>query len=131
TASKMHRRVFNTNWQRCTAAAALSAIFALSGSSCYAGHEVEKKEPAKKEAAKSEGAKGEGGHAESGADDIKSGGINLGEYKIRSDYPAEAQKSTVRFVIYAAVKAERFEAIQKLVEEHRQKNRDEIITATR
>jgi hypothetical protein len=58
-------------------------------------------------------------------------GIKLGEFKIRSDYPAEAQKSTVRFVLYAAVKEDRLAAMESIVSNHREKLRDEVITATR
>jgi hypothetical protein len=58
-------------------------------------------------------------------------GIKLGEFKIRSDYPAEAQKSTVRFVLFAAVKEDRLPAMESIVSQHRQKLRDEVITATR
>jgi hypothetical protein len=67
--------------------------------------------------------------AEASASGVR--GIELGEFNIRSDYPAEAEKSTVRFVLYAAVKAERLTATDRLVEQHRQKLRDEVITATR
>ena len=58
-------------------------------------------------------------------------GIELGEFKIRSDYPVEAQKSTVRFVLYAAVKGEKSPEMRRLVEKHEQKLRDLIITTTR
>jgi hypothetical protein len=58
-------------------------------------------------------------------------GIKLGEFKIRSDYPAEAQKSTVRFVLFAAVKEDRLAAMEGIVSNHREKLRDEVITATR
>jgi hypothetical protein len=58
-------------------------------------------------------------------------GISLGDYRIRSYYPVDAQKSTVRFTLYAAVKKENFAAAQREVEEHRQKIRDLVITATR
>jgi hypothetical protein len=58
-------------------------------------------------------------------------GISLGEYRIRSYYPVDAQKSTVRFTLYAAVKKEQYAAAERLVEEHRQKIRDLVITATR
>ena len=58
-------------------------------------------------------------------------GISLGEYRIRSYYPVDAQKSTVRFTLYASVKKENYAAVQRLVEEHRQKIRDLVITATR
>jgi hypothetical protein len=58
-------------------------------------------------------------------------GIKLGEFKIRSDYPAEAQKSTVRFVLFAAVKEDRLAAMETIISQHREKLRDEVITATR
>ena len=58
-------------------------------------------------------------------------GIELGEYKIRTDYPVQSQKSTVRFVLYAAVKGEHSAAMRDIVEEHRQKVRDLVITSTR
>jgi hypothetical protein len=58
-------------------------------------------------------------------------GIKLGEFKIRSDYPAEAQKSTVRFVLYAAVKEDRQADMERVVSSHQEKLRDEIITTTR
>jgi hypothetical protein len=64
-------------------------------------------------------------------DDSAVHGIKLGEFKIRSDYPAEAQKSTVRFVLYAAVKEDRMAAMDAIISQHREKLRDEIITATR
>ena len=78
----------------------------------------------------------EGHHSEAEAGDAEhagaeSGGIALGEYRIRSDYPAEAQKSTVRFVLYASVKEDKHSEISQVAEEHRQKVRDEVITATR
>jgi hypothetical protein len=58
-------------------------------------------------------------------------GIELGEYKIRTDYPVQSQKSTVRFVLYAAVKGEHSAAMRDIVEAHRQKIRDLVITSTR
>lgn len=78
----------------------------------------------------------EGHHSEAEAGDAEhagaeSGGIALGEYRIRSDYPAEAQKSTVRFVLYASVKEDKRSEMGHLAENHRQKVRDEVITATR
>ncbi len=63
--------------------------------------------------------------------DVKTRGVELGEYKIRSYHIVEAQKSTVQFVLYAAVPSERFRETQYLVENHRYKIRDQIITATR
>jgi hypothetical protein len=58
-------------------------------------------------------------------------GITLGDYRIRSYYQVDAQKSTVRFTLYATVKDEHYPDMQRLVEEHRQKVRDQIILATR
>ncbi len=58
-------------------------------------------------------------------------GVSLGDYRIRSYYPVDAQKSTVRFTLYAAVKDEHLAETQRLVEEHREKLRDRVITATR
>lgn len=58
-------------------------------------------------------------------------GVSLGDYRIRSFHQVDAQKSTVRFTLYATVKDEHFAEVQRLVEEHRQKLRDQVITATR
>ncbi|MCI0332389.1 MAG: hypothetical protein L0228_04100 [Planctomycetes bacterium] len=63
--------------------------------------------------------------------DVKTRGVELGEYRIRSYHLVEAQKSTVQFVLYAAVSSERFRETQYLVDNHRYKIRDQIITATR
>ncbi len=58
-------------------------------------------------------------------------GVELGQYRIRSYYPVDAQKSTVRFTLYATVKDDHLAELQRLVEEHRQKIRDLVTTATR
>jgi hypothetical protein len=58
-------------------------------------------------------------------------GVSLGDYRIRTFRQVDAQKSTVRFTLYATVKDEHFAEVQRLVEEHRQKLRDQVITATR
>jgi hypothetical protein len=58
-------------------------------------------------------------------------GVELGEFQIRSYYPVEAQKSTVRFRLYAAAPADRLADIDELVENNRHKLRDQVITATR
>lgn len=80
------------------------------------------------------------GHATAAADvaaeseaatDAKVRGVELGEYRIRADYPVEAQKSIVRFVLHGAVASERFAEAQRVVEARRHKLRDEVITATR
>lgn len=78
--------------------------------------------------------------AEAGAHDEQSSeaetgkaihGISLGDYRIRSHYQVDAQKSIVRFSLFATVKDEHFREVRGLVEEHRQKVRDMVITATR
>ncbi|MEX2307639.1 MAG: hypothetical protein WD738_08610 [Pirellulales bacterium] len=80
----------------------------------------------------SNGAHAESAEAESDvASDAKVRGIDLGEFRIRSYYPVEAQKSTVRFVMYAGVASEHFAEAQGMVESRRHKIRNEIITATR
>jgi hypothetical protein len=58
-------------------------------------------------------------------------GVSLGDYRIRSYYQVDAQKGTVRFSLFATVKDEHFGQMQRLVEEHRQKIRDQVIMATR
>jgi hypothetical protein len=58
-------------------------------------------------------------------------GVSLGDYRIRSHYQVDAQKSIVRFSLYATVKNEHFGEVQGLVEEHREKLRDQVIMATR
>jgi hypothetical protein len=58
-------------------------------------------------------------------------GISIGEFRIRSYYPVDAQKSIVRFALYATVKDEHYKTATRLIEEHREKLRDQIITATR
>jgi hypothetical protein len=59
------------------------------------------------------------------------GGVALGEYQIRSYYPVEAQKSTVRFILCASVKNEALAPARHYVAAHRHKIRDQVITATR
>jgi hypothetical protein len=58
-------------------------------------------------------------------------GVSLGDYRIRSYYLVDAQKGTVRFSLFATVKDEHFGEMQRLVEEHQQKLRDQVIMATR
>jgi hypothetical protein len=102
---------------RLAAAVAASAIVWGGGRSCLADSEPELPKPATAPVADVAPA--------------EMHGIKLGEFRLRSDYPAEAQKCTVRFVLYAAVKDDRSAAMERLVEEHREKVRDEVITATR
>jgi hypothetical protein len=58
-------------------------------------------------------------------------GIKLGDYRIRAYYPVEAQKSTVRFAVHAAVAKEHHAAAKQVAEAREMKIRDEIIIATR
>jgi hypothetical protein len=58
-------------------------------------------------------------------------GISLGDYRIRSHYQIDAQKSIVRFSLFATVNDEHFGEVNRLVDEHRQKLRDLVIMATR
>jgi hypothetical protein len=109
------------------AAIAFAAAVNLSGECIAGGHGA-------KSAAESHGDGGghgdHGGHGEA-AENPDCRGILLGEYRIRSYYPVDAQKSTVRFSLYTTVKDERFDATKQLVEENRQKVRDQILIATR
>jgi hypothetical protein len=71
-----------------------------------------------------------GDHA-SGSDAASSTAIDLGEYRIRSYYPVQAQKSIVRFVVYATAPPDRLAEAQQLAAHRRHKIRDQIISATR
>lgn len=70
-------------------------------------------------------------HEEVAISDAQIQGINLGEFQIRAYYPVEAQKSSVRFVMYAAVARERFEETRNTIDSNQHKIRDEIITVAR
>lgn len=63
--------------------------------------------------------------------DAASNGIRLGEFKVRTDYPVEAQKCTVRFVLYASANEKDRDAKRHLAAQHEQKIRDVVIVATR
>lgn len=58
-------------------------------------------------------------------------GVSLGDFRLRCFHQVDAQKSTIRFSLFATVKTEHFREVQDLVEEHRQKLRDQVIMATR
>jgi hypothetical protein len=60
-----------------------------------------------------------------------SGGLDLGEYHIRSYYPVQAQKSILRFALYATVAPDRLAESRQLMAIRRHKVRDQVITATR
>lgn len=62
---------------------------------------------------------------------LKARGIDLGEYRVRAHYPVDAQKSTVRFVLHVSVASEHHADMQQLVQDHKHKLRDQVITATR
>lgn len=110
-------------------AAAIVAYALGAGQMCLASEHGAPKHGASKPA--EEAKHGEGEVAEEDSADANIGGIKLGEFKIRSDYPVEAQKSTVRFVLFAAVKAENSAEMRQVVEDHEQRLRDLIITTTR
>src|SRR5687767_2279740 len=74
---------------------------------------------------------GHGGHSGDAASTSSSDAVELGEYRIRSYYPVQAQKSIVRFMIYAAAPPDRLAEAQQLASHRRHKLRDQIITATR
>ena len=111
-----------THIARCVAFSCTLIVLLGGGRTCFGGHGKAAEGPAHGESAEVKGGENSG---------VKGSGIELGEFKIRSDYPAEAQKSTVRFVLYAAIKPELYDQMQQVVKDHQTKLRDEIITATR
>jgi hypothetical protein len=66
-------------------------------------------------------------------DATKSGsnGMQLGEFRIRAYYPAESQKSTASFSLYATVEKEKLSDSQHLLENRLHKLRDQVIVVTR
>jgi hypothetical protein len=103
---------------KCTASAALLAALCAADSVFASGHGAPAHPP--EEAADNVDYSG-----------LKTRGIDLGEYRVRTYYPVDAQKSTVRFVLHASVSSERYAEMQRLVEQHKNKLRDQVITATR
>lgn len=63
--------------------------------------------------------------------DLKVRGIELGEFRIKSYYPVEAQKSTVRFILHVSVASDEFAQVKGVVSANEHKMRDQIIIATR
>jgi hypothetical protein len=107
------------------AAVKIAAITAALAVCCESFARDEDAQPAAKDAdAKAEAS----AEAASGK---KIHGVSLGDYRIRSFHQVDAQKSTVGFTLYATVKDEHLAEVERLVEEHRQKLRDQVITATR
>jgi len=85
-----------------------------------------------------EAAHGEAAHGETEAEAesadaaaAKTRGIEIGEFRIRAYYPVQAQKSMVRFVLFATVSGERYSDTKRMVRNRRHKIRDQVITATR
>ena len=72
-------------------------------------------------------------HAEPPAVDhnINSRGVDLGEYLIRSHYPVQAQKSIVRFTLFATTQEESLADMRTLAERRKHKIRDQVITVSR
>ena len=76
-------------------------------------------------------AHGHGGHSSDVDSASSSTAVELGEYRIRSYYPVQAQKSIVRFMIYATALPDRLAEAQQLAARRRHKIRDQIVAATR
>jgi hypothetical protein len=76
-------------------------------------------------------AHGHGGHSDGADSASTSAAVALGEYRIRSYYPVQAQKSIVRFMIYATAPPDRLADAQELAANRRHKIRDQIIIAAR
>jgi hypothetical protein len=72
-------------------------------------------------------------HAEPQAVDpnTNSRGIDLGKYLIRSHYPVQAQKSIVRFALFATTQEDRLADMRALAERRQHKIRDQVITVSR
>jgi hypothetical protein len=77
------------------------------------------------------GGSGHGGHSGDAASASGSAAIELGDYRIRSYYPVQAQKSVVRFLLYATAPPEHLAGAQQAAAQRRHKIRDQVITATR
>ena len=79
------------------------------------------------------GGHGDSSHAAeaSGDADANSSGLALGEYRIRSYYPVQAQKSVVRFVLHATAQEGHYAEAKRIIHSRRHKLRDQVITATR
>ena len=58
-------------------------------------------------------------------------GVNLGTYAVRTYYPIEAQKCVVSFNLYATVSDDDAVEFARLLENRREKVRDQVIIATR
>jgi hypothetical protein len=112
-----------------------AASFWLGGTDvCTAGHGSSGHGSGGHEAAPGESEHGssEHGEAEAGSDaNANANGILLGEYRVRAEYPVEAQKITVRFVLYATSPVKHSAEMRELVESHQQRIRDLVITTTR
>jgi hypothetical protein len=116
-------------------AGCVAVVLVATSRTCLGSEHKAEKKPSHAESGHSE-KKSEGGHGEEGGHGseepaVKSSGVELGQFKIRSDYPAEAQKSTVRFALHAAIKPELLDKMEELVKQHQTKIRDEILIATR
>jgi hypothetical protein len=113
----MNSRLFLSTALKLAAIAAALSVRSASAS----GH-------AAKPAAAEASGHGESAEAESGK---TIHGVSLGDYRIRSHYHVDAQKSVVRFSLFAKIKNEHFSEANLTIEEHRQKLRDLVIMATR
>jgi hypothetical protein len=122
------------HFARLLAAGCFAVALVGGGRMCFGNeHKAEKKSS---HAESSHAEKSDGGHGEKaghGSEEpgVKSNGIELGQFKIRSDYPAEAQKSTVRIILHAAIKPDLRDKMEQVAKQHQTKIRDEILIATR
>ena len=66
-----------------------------------------------------------------GLGEMQGGGIELGEYEIRSYYTVEAQKSIVHFVLFATAGSEHLAEARQIAKQREHKIRDQVIIATR
>lgn len=112
-------------------AASLAATVVLKPATSHAsGHGAASGHAAPAHAAPAHG-EAEHGHSPTAAPDAESNGIWLGEFKVRTDYPVEAQKCTVRFILYASVDEKQRDKMRQFAAHHQQKIRDVVIIATR
>ena len=123
----MERMIFASNSFGSAIAALLAALALAVAPARASEHEAPSEHAA-------DGNGGESEHGEAGRgsiSDAESNGIKLGEFKIRTDYPVEAQKCTVRFVLFASVDEKQRDEMRQLVAKHEQKVRDIVLIATR
>jgi hypothetical protein len=70
-------------------------------------------------------------HGEEEAEDPNSTGIKLGEFRIRSYYAVESQKSSATFTLYATAAEGKLAQSRQLLAHRKHKVRDQVILAAR